>query len=139
MLIDARVYDDVTWIARRYRLRVTAAREGGHRRHGDGNAVDLAPGDGTTQAVWDASAGRVAHDLGWTAGCGLFGSRPTCPLMPAIQFVGYDGYPGHGSPRTCTGSCPAHLHISWASPCCYGTSALSSPCNVVTTFPTPQL
>ena len=30
--------------------------------------------------------------------------------------IGYDGYPSHGSPRTCTSSCPAHIHISWASP-----------------------
>ena len=32
------------------------------------------------------------------------GSRPACPLVPAIQFVGYDGYPDHGSPRTCAGT-----------------------------------
>jgi len=42
VLIDARVYDDVTWIARRYRLRVTAAREGGHRRHGDELRAEIA-------------------------------------------------------------------------------------------------
>jgi len=87
-------------------------------------------------AVCDASAGRLAHDLGWSAACAASGTRRVCPLAPAIQFVGYDGYPGHGSPRTCRGGCPAHLHISWASPC-YGTSGLSPPCGWVLSFPAP--
>jgi hypothetical protein len=133
-LVDARIHSNVLWILRRYHLRVTAARESGHRTHGDGTAIDLVPADGSTQPVWDASAGRLARDLGWTAACAHSGSRPTCPLAPAIQFVGYDGYPSHGSPRTCTGSCPAHLHISWASPC-YGTSELAPPCESVVVFP----
>ena len=138
VLIDARLYDDVTWIARRYRLRVTAAREAGHNTHGDGTAVDLIPADGVTQADWDASAGRLAHDLGWTPGCGRSGTRPACPLAPAIQFVGYDGYPSHGSPRTCAGDCPAHLHVSWNSPC-YGTSDLAQPCQWVAAFHPPSM
>jgi hypothetical protein len=46
--IDARLYDDVVWILRRYHLRVSAAREAGHHTHGDGTAVDLVPADGTT-------------------------------------------------------------------------------------------
>jgi hypothetical protein len=124
------------WIVRRYRLRVTAAREAGHRTHGDGTALDLVPADGTAQAVWDASAGRLARDLGWTPACAHSGSRPACPLAPAIQFVGYDGYPRHGSPRTCGRDCGAHLHISWVSPC-YGTSGLSPPCEWVMSFPAP--
>jgi hypothetical protein len=53
--------------------------------------------------------------------------------VPAIQFVGYDGYPNHGSPRTCTVPCAAHLHLSWVSPC-FGTSAPSPPCERVTAF-----
>jgi hypothetical protein len=134
--VDGRIYDDVVWILRRYDLRVTAAREAGHRTHGDGTAVDLVPADGITRAVWDNSAGRLAHDLGWTPHCGRSGARPACHLAPAIQFVGYDGYPGHGSPRTCAAGCPAHLHISWASPC-YGTSSLAPPCQWVMGFPTP--
>ena len=135
-LVDARLYDDVVWILRRYHLRVTAAREAGHHTHGDGTAVDLVPADGGTQATWDASAGRLAADLGWTSACGRSGSRPACPLVPAIQFVGYDGYPSHGSPRTCRGGCPAHIHVSWVSPC-YGSSALVSPCEWVMVFPAP--
>jgi Transglycosylase SLT domain len=133
-LVDARLYDDITWILRRYHLHVSAAREAGHRTHGDGTAVDLTPAEGTTQPTWDASAGRLAHDLGWTASCAASGSRPACPLVPAIQFVGYDGYPRHGSPRTCRGDCPAHVHVSWRSPC-YGSAALVSPCGWVAVFP----
>ena len=131
--IDARLYDDALWILRRYHLRVSAAREAGHHTHGDGTAVDLIPADGHTLAIWDSSAGRLAHDLGWTAACARSGTRPACRLAPAIQFIGYDGYPGHGSPRTCTSGCPAHLHLSWASPC-YGTSRLSAPCQTVMAF-----
>jgi hypothetical protein len=133
--VDARIHDDVIWILRRYRVRVTAAREAGHNTHGDGTAVDLVPADGNRQAVWDASAGRLARDLGWTAACARSGTRPVCPLAPAIQFIGYDGYPGHGSPRACNGGCRAHLHVSWVSPC-YGTGSLSLPCEWVMAFPT---
>jgi Transglycosylase SLT domain len=131
--VDARLYDDALWILRRYHLRITAAREGGHHTHGDGTAIDLIPADGSAQAAWDRSAGALARDLGWTPACARSGTRPTCRLAPAIQFIGYDGYPGHGSPRTCTGGCPAHLHLSWASPC-YGTSRLSAPCAWVMAF-----
>jgi hypothetical protein len=135
-LVDTRLYDNVVWILRRYRLRVSAAREAGHRTHGDGTAVDLIPADGMTQPAWDASAGRLAQDVGWTAACARSGTRPACRLAPAIQFVGYDGYPGHGSPRTCAGDCHAHLHLSWVSPC-YGTSGLAPPCEWVTAFAVP--
>jgi hypothetical protein len=134
--VDARIHDDVVWILRRYRLRVTAAREAGHQTHGDGTAIDLIPADGATQTVWDTSAGHLAHHLGWSRACARSGTRPACRLAPAIQFVGYDGYPGHGSPRTCARGCAPHLHISWASPC-YGTSGLSPPCFWVTSFRAP--
>jgi hypothetical protein len=137
-LIDARLYDDVVvWILRRYRLRVSAAREAGHHTHDDGTAVDLVPADGVTQGVWDGSAGQLAADVGWTRACGASGSRPACPLVPAIQFLGYDGYTNHGSPRTCSGDCPAHIHVSWVSPC-YGSGRLSAPCACVLAFPAPS-
>jgi hypothetical protein len=133
-LVDARLLDNALWLLRSYRLRVTAAREAGHNTHGDGTALDLVPAEPVDQAAWDASAGALARDLGWTPACGASGSRPVCALVPAIQFVGYDGYRNHGSPRTCRGGCPAHLHVSWTSPC-YGTSAPSPPCSWVGTFP----
>ena len=90
------------------KLRVTAAREASHNTHGDGTALDLVPANGSTHGGWDDSAGRLARDLGWNPACGHSGSRPACPLAPAIQFVLYEGYPNHGWPRTCTGGCPAH-------------------------------
>jgi hypothetical protein len=134
--VDARIYDDVLWVLQRYGLRVSAARETGHHTHGDGTAVDLVPAVGATQSDWDASAGRLASELGWTPPCGSSGVRPPCALKPAIQFIGYDGYPNHGSPRTCSGGCPAHIHVSWVSGC-YGASALVQPCAWVMTFPVP--
>jgi len=135
--VDARIYDDVLWALRRYSLRVTAAREAGHHTHGDGTAVDLVPGIGMAQRDWDATARRLGHDLGWIEACGASGERPACPLKPAIQWIGYDGYPSHGSPRTCTGGCPAHIHVSWVSGC-YGSSALVPPCAWVMAFPAPS-
>jgi hypothetical protein len=135
--VDARIYTDVIWMLRRYHLRVTAAREPGHSTHGDGTAIDLVPADGITQGVWDASAGPLAHDLGWSPRCAASGARPSCPLVPAIQFIGYDGYPGHGSPRSCSAGCPAHLHVSWASGC-FGSGALSPPCEWVMAFTAPE-
>jgi hypothetical protein len=135
--VDARIFNDVVWVLRRYNLRVMAAREAGHNTHGDGTAVDLVPATGTAQRDWDASTGRLAHDVGWIPACGSSGARPACPLKPAIQWVGYDGYPRHGSPRTCTGGCPAHIHVSWVS-ACYGSSALVPPCRWVMAFRVPR-
>lgn len=126
-LIDARLLPDALGLLRRYQLRVTAAREPGHNTHGDGTALDLAPAAPTDQAAWDASAGALARALGWTPTCAASGNRPVCALAPATQFIGYDGYPGHGSPRACSGSCQAHLHISWPSGC-FGSGTLVSPC-----------
>jgi hypothetical protein len=73
---------------------VTPAREGGHNTHGDGTALDLVPAEPIDQDARDRSAGALARDLGWTP------AAATCPLVPAIQFVGYDGYPRHGSPHS---------------------------------------
>ena len=86
--VDARIYTDAIWMLRRYHLRITAAREPGHRTHGDGTALDLVPAEPVDQATWDASSGALARDLGWTPACGHSGTRPACSLMPAIQFVG---------------------------------------------------
>jgi hypothetical protein len=135
--VYARIYDDVLWLLRSYDLRVTAAREAGHHTHGDGTALDLVPASGMTQRNWDDTAGRLARDLGWIESCGSSGARPACPLKPAIQWIGYDGYRGHGSPRTCTGGCPAHIHVSWVSGC-YGSGRLAAPCAWVLAFPAPE-
>ena len=104
--IDARLYDDAVWILRRYHLRVSAAREAGHHTHGDGTALDLIPADDNAPGNLGPLRRPLAHDLGWTPACARSGTRPACQLAPAIQFIGYDGYPDHGSPRTCTGGLP---------------------------------
>ena len=43
--------------------------------------LDLVPADGNTQAVWDPSAGALAHDLGWTPGL----RAPPAVAPPAIS------------------------------------------------------
>ena len=136
--VDARIWPGAVWILRSYELRATAAREAGHATHGDGTAIDAVPaGDLASQAAWDRSAGRLARDLGWRSSCGRSGTRPACALVPAIQFVGYEGYPSHGSPRTCAGACPAHIHVSWQSSS-FGSGPLSPPPAWVMAFPAPQ-
>jgi hypothetical protein len=63
-------------VLRRYDLRVVAAREAGHHTHGDGTVVDLVPATGMAQRDWDATAGRLGHDLGRIEACGaLTGPR----------------------------------------------------------------
>jgi hypothetical protein len=132
--VDARLYPDVIWMFRTHDLRVVAAREAGHHTHGDGTAVDLVPAGSQAVRHWHATAERLARDLGWTPGCGASGSRPACKLVSAIQFVGYNGYPGHGDPNH-AGSTP-HIHVSWVSSS-FGSAALSPPPAWVYVFPTP--
>src|SRR4051794_37556390 len=67
----------------------------------------------------------------------LGGERRRAPTRSAREWVAYDGYPSHGSPRTCNGDCPAHIHFSWVS-ACYGSSALVAPCGWVMAFPAPK-
>jgi len=89
--------------------------------------------DRRNQRDWDDTAGRLARDLGWTTACASSRARPACQLRPTIQSIGYDGYPSHGSRQTCTGNCPAHIHVSWVSGC-YGSSELVAPCGRLMTF-----
>jgi hypothetical protein len=127
--VDARIWPDVVWVLRTFRLRVSAARESGHNTHGDGTAVDLVPASG---AGWDGTARAAAEALGWREGCGASGSAPVCPLAPAIQFIGYNGYQGHGDPAHA--GLGAHLHISWRSSD-YGCPGLCAPREWVMAFP----
>lgn len=127
--VDARIWPDAVWLLETYRLRVTAAREGGHQTHGDGTAMDMVPAAGEG---WDTTALQAALDLGWVPSCGANGSAPVCPLVPAIQFVGYNGYPSHGDPSHAGGN--AHLHVSWGSSE-YGCPGLCEPREWVEVFP----
>lgn len=135
--VDARILPDAIWVLRSYGLLITAGREPGHQTHGDGTAMDMVPKAGRgSQAAWDQSAGRLAKDLGWIPSCASTGVRPICPLVPAIQGVFYDGYPGHGSPRTCGGGCAQHIHVSWVSDT-YGAypGGVGPPPGLVKVFP----
>jgi Transglycosylase SLT domain len=127
--VDARLWPDAVWLLEAFDLRVTAARETGHNTHGDGTAMDMVPAAGRS---WDASARRAALALGWTPGCGWNGAAPVCPLVPAIQFIGYNGYPGHGDPAHAGSN--AHLHVSWKSSE-YGCPGLCAPREWVEVFP----
>lgn len=128
--VDARIYANALYLLRAYDLRVTAARETGHRSHGDGQALDLVPAD-VVGGDWVSTAERAARDLGWTPGCAVSGVAPACPLSPAIRFVGYNGYPGHGDPAHAPGN--AHLHLSWQSSS-GGSAALAAPAEWVMAF-----
>lgn len=128
--VDARIWPDAVWFLETYDLRVTAAREGGHQTHGDGTAMDLVPASGRG---WDGTAKRAAEDLGWTEDCAASGVKPVCKLVPAIHFIGYNGYPLHGDPQH---SLLPHLHASWESSG-YGScpQVLCGPLEWVMAFP----
>ena len=108
--VDARIWSNAVWLLETYNLQVSAAREAGHKTHGDGTAMDMVPASGRG---WDGTAKRAAEDLGWSEGCAESGVKPVCKLIPAIHFIGYNGYDDlHGDPQH---SSLPHLHVSWES------------------------
>lgn len=127
--VDARIWPNAVWLLESFDLRVTAARESGHQTHGDGTALDIVPAAGFG---WNATALRAALALGWTSSCGASGTAPVCPLAPAMQFVAYNGYSGHGDPAHAGAN--AHLHVSWKSSD-YGCPGLCAPRTWVEVFP----
>jgi hypothetical protein len=101
-----------------------------------GPAIDLLPADGVTQGVWDASAAgspttSAGHAHALPPGVG----RParSCPRSSSSART---ATPATDPPGTCVGECPAHIHLSWVSPC-FGSSPLTAPCAWVTAFPAP--
>ena len=109
--VDARLSTDALWLLRRYRLRVTAAREAGHNTHGDGTALDLVPRRHPDQAAWDASAGRSPTIWAGPARAGAPAAAPL-PARAGHPVRRLRRLPRHGSPRTCSGAChraPARL------------------------------
>ena len=133
-LIDARIWPDVRWTLKNYELAITAGKETGHASHGDGSAIDAVPAGSQAVSNWERTAERAARDFGWTAGCASAGVRPACPLIPAIEFIGYNGYSDgrHGDPAHTTSP---HIHISWVSST-HGTPYLTTP-EWVLVFPVP--
>lgn len=109
---DARIVDDVVWLARRYRVQVTACfaihAHGGE--HPLGAATDLVPQPGSS---WPDTTEALARAAGWQPTCSQGGTAPVC-AKPPFRFIAYNGYPGHGDPAHCQPpSCAAHLHLSW--------------------------
>jgi hypothetical protein len=140
--VDTRIWADAVWVLSSYHLKATAAREGGHQTHGDGTAMDMVPAAGDSQEDWDNSALKLARDLGWTSDCGENGLTRSagglCDLVPAIRFIGYNGYESHGDPAHCSREkgCGPHIHVSWESNCygCYP-GGLGPPAIWVKVFP----
>src|SRR4029079_15939880 len=75
--VDARIWADAVWLLETYDLRVTAAREGGHKTQADAAAMDMVPATGKSG---DSTARKPAEDLGWIESCGSIGVAPACPL-----------------------------------------------------------
>jgi hypothetical protein len=94
----------------------------------------MVPANGSSHQAWVQSAQRLAEDLGWTAGCGSSGLSSefggACHLKPAIRFIGYNGYPGHGEGN--------HIHVSWQDALSPGASSPTiDPVSWVKVFPAP--
>jgi hypothetical protein len=111
-LCDARIVGDVTLLARRYGVLVTACyAPSGHAADGEhppGAAADLVPRGGD----WSRTR-RLAAALGWERSCALSGLRPEC-ADPPFRFIGYNGFPNHGDPLNCIPCAGGpHLHLSW--------------------------
>jgi hypothetical protein len=108
---DARIVDNVVYLARRFRIRVTACAEI-HSLTGEhplGAAIDAVPATDS----WSATTERAARALGWKPDCAASGVAPAC-AKPPFRFIGYNGFPGHGDPASCPApTCAAHLHLSW--------------------------
>jgi hypothetical protein len=134
-LIDARVWPNVRWLLDAYDLVLTAGKETGHASHGDGSAIDAVPARSDSLGEWERTTERAATDLGWTSECAPAGVRPACDLVPAIEFVGYNGYDSaHGDPAH---SDTPHLHVSWVSET-HGTPHLTTP-EWILVFPMPTV
>lgn len=140
--VDTRIWEDAVWVLSTFHLKATAARETGHKTHGDGTAMDMVPANGDSPEDWDSSALALARALGWDSDCGSNGlaksAGGTCDLVPAVIFIGYNGFESHGDPSHCSRirGCPPHIHVSWYSSC-YGCGggALVSPRDWVKVFP----
>jgi hypothetical protein len=98
-------------------------------RHAAAPGTPLALG---RAASWDATTGRLTHDLRLDRGGGSSGARPACALKPAIQWIGYAGYQTarRGPVRE-----DARRTSSRGSRRAYGPSGLIAPCTEFMAFP----
>ena len=108
---DARIVDDVTWLAQRFHVQVTACYDihSPAGEHPLGAATDLTP---QPDYSWQETTEALARAAGWRPACAPTGVVPDC-ARPPFRFIGYNGYPGHGDPLHCACGGGAHLHVSW--------------------------
>ena len=133
--IDARILPDALWILRTYALRVTAGRETGHLSHGDGTALDLVPADPAAgQAAWDASALRLARDIGWTTAARPAASHPCARSKDGSGSSVTTATPTMATPPT---SAPTRTCTSPGWPPPRRPGALAPPNAWVRVFPVP--
>ena len=109
---DARIIPNVVYLARRFRMLVTACAEI-HSLAGEhplGAAIDAVPANGD----WTNTTERAARALGWKPICAASGVSPAC-ARPPFRGIFYNGFPSHGDPAHCppASGCPPHLHLSW--------------------------
>lgn len=109
--IDPRLIGNAQMLAKRFHLLVTDCYGSSppHALNGEhpvGAACDYVPSDGN----WNNTM-AAARAVGWNESCASNGCIGV--VKPPFRGVFYNGYPGHGDPSHCSGSCPAHIHFSW--------------------------
>ncbi len=109
---DARIVDDVIWLARRFHVRVTAC----YAIHSPAGEHPLGAAD-RPRPCSRAARGRTRPRRSRAPPAGTrtaprSGVAPGC-ARPPFRFIGYNGYPGHGDPAHCGCGAGAHLHLSW--------------------------
>lgn len=112
IVCDSRVLPNVVYLARRFRMLVTACGETGHTPFGEhplGAAIDAVPATGD----WPSTTERAARAFGWKPSCAAIGVAPLC-ARPPFRGIFYNGFPSHGDPAHCPPpDCPPHVHFSW--------------------------
>jgi hypothetical protein len=109
--IDPRILGNAQQVAKKFHLLVMDC-FGPHPPHAAlgehpvGAACDYVPADGN----WNNTM-ALARAAGWKESCAANGCEGS--LKQPFRAVYYNGYPGHGDPAHCSGSCPAHIHLSW--------------------------
>lgn len=160
-VIDSRVAPGLAYLLTKYDMCAADGLADGHKSHGAGISVDLAPKSGNSKEVWKNSTEAAARAIGWFGdgatdpigsqhGCAFYdGGYGQCmhiihpdKIPKWVRWIGYNGDIDHGDPWHCQsngGSCYPHLHISWDSPNGDATSATSIPEPIpeVYTFPAP--
>jgi hypothetical protein len=134
---DKRLVPDVVSVLRTYHLRITTCRESGHHT--------TAPGKRPIWCPRTAMAARRRRSASRRTWAGRQNGDPTgWPGTPAAngswspRFAGSSTrLPRAWRPAQCTGSCGAHIHISWEGSTC-AAPGLALPVDTVKVFSVPS-